>query len=136
VNPAVVQIRTKTSTVCHACADRTLDIIRAANEDAALIAGPGDPRYKTKRCRHCGLRRRLWWFIYEYGLDSHARVVPLEVQPEPAPDPCVFCGGSGYVEDENWSPEPYELREGRRPGAGLIECGMCDASVDGNGADS
>lgn len=78
VNPAVVQIRTKDSTVCHACADRTLDIIKAANADGDLIAGQGDPRHKTRKCRHCGLRRRLWWFTYEYGLDAHARVVPLE----------------------------------------------------------
>lgn len=78
MNPAVVQIHNKRSTVCHACADRTFDIIRAANKDANSIIRPGQGP-KTPMCRHCKLRRAIWWFDHEYGLDRTGRVVPLEV---------------------------------------------------------
>lgn len=78
MNPAVVQIRTRSSTVCHACADRTFDIIRAATQDANHMARDG----KQRMCRHCKLRRAAWWFDFEYGLDAHARVVPLELIKE------------------------------------------------------
>lgn len=77
MNPAVVQIHKRTSTVRHACADRTLDIIRAATADANFMGGPGEGP-KTRLCRDCKLRRALWWFEFEYGLDKYARVVPLE----------------------------------------------------------
>lgn len=36
------------------------------------------------------------------------------------------CGGRRWVDDENWQPEPWELRRGREPGSGLIPCGFCN----------
>lgn len=74
MNPAVVQIHSKKSTVCHACADRTLDIIQAAKKDARRIGA-----VQVFRCRHCKLDRASYWFVFDYGLDAHARVVPLEL---------------------------------------------------------
>lgn len=39
--------------------------------------------------------------------------------------PCVHCDDTGWVEDENWSPE-YHEQGGRTEGAGLIPCGGCN----------
>jgi hypothetical protein len=44
-----------------------------------------------------------------------------------APHICRSCDGSGWVNDENWSPENWQIRAGveREEGAGLIPCGAC-----------
>lgn len=36
------------------------------------------------------------------------------------------CGGRRWSEDENWSPQDYELGIRREPGRGLIPCGFCN----------
>ena len=44
-----------------------------------------------------------------------------------APHICRSCGGCGWVDDENWWPEDWQVRAGvkREEGAGLIPCGVC-----------
>ena len=45
---------------------------------------------------------------------------------EPANSSCNVCGGSGWVEDQNWSPEyPTISAPARTERNGLITCGRC-----------
>lgn len=39
---------------------------------------------------------------------------------------CVHCGGTRWVDDENWQLEDYELAQGRVIGSGRIPCGGCN----------
>jgi hypothetical protein len=47
------------------------------------------------------------------------------------PHQCRFCNGEEWVEDENWSPEDWQIRAGvqRTEYDGLIPCGWCDEGM-------
>jgi hypothetical protein len=38
---------------------------------------------------------------------------------------CAFCGDTGWVDDQNWSPDYADLPQERVPGNGKIRCMGC-----------
>lgn len=53
------------------------------------------------------------------------RVLAQSIHPAPTSAECCPCGGSGWVEDQNWSWDYPDLPQERVPGNGLIRCGLC-----------
>lgn len=61
-------------------------------------------------------------------VDDDTRAEVEALLAEIAPHPCVYCKGTGWVEDEGWSHYPYgkgSFRE-RTEGDGYMICGGCD----------
>lgn len=64
------------------------------------------------------------------GRTDSIRIWTEHAEDHGALEPCGSCGGTSWVDDENWSPDPDDIRDRvpitRTPGNGRIPCGSCN----------
>jgi hypothetical protein len=102
-----------------------------ADEEAASTVPAEDPQQReawplSVICPSCAAPPRVWCAPPPYVAYQVGTVCRERREEAARAGPCGSCGGTRWVDDENWQPEDHERAQGRVIGSGRIPCGICN----------